>query len=221
MKKTILLSLLASAGLCSATTLNLTGFTNDTFAPTITGFDFGNNITVDITISGADNVLTLGLGSSTGAGTSGQLDSDETISFTFTNIQVPTTEGSTANISLLGLVSDAVNLPNGAFVFGAQNNDVASVSTNNGDTATISENDTADLDGVTLQNNGAPVPAQLSTVDAPIVVGEGDTISITPGAGDQFRIQGLQLEAIVVPEPTSVTLLGIGSLALLARRKRA
>lgn len=218
MKKTILLSLLASAGLCSATTLNLTGFNNNTFPPIITGFDFGNGITADITVTDANNIMGVGLGSTLNGGNNNQLEDDETISFTFSNIQAG--EGNTAVINLLGLVSDAeIPTDDQLFIFGNSNSDQAIAASTDGSSATISSDNTSELEGSLA--DGSPV--LLNEVDTPVTLGEGDTLSITPGNGDAFRIQGIELTAVAVPvpEPTSVTLLGIGGLALLARRKRS
>ena len=55
----------------------------------------------------------------------------------------------------------------------------------------------------------------------PISLSSGDTLVFTNvSAGQSFEIDSLDLDVVVVPEPSSTALLGLGGLALLMRRRK-
>ena len=84
---------------------------------------------------------------------------------------------------------------------------------------------TFDLFAGVTTNTGATFDdsSQLLTFDTPITLTSGDDLLFTnpsAGANQGFRIQGVTLDVVSVPETSSAALLGLGALGLMARRRR-
>jgi len=187
-------------------------------------FDFlGDGRTADITITaagtGSFSNVSAGVGVTGGTGTqNARIGLGEDITLTFSDFQGGLTA---ADIRFTGFIAGVENS-----VFVVESGDVFSINgaaltgTDAGDGTTAFDGST--IDSSTLVFDNAPLVFQ--NLDSGGVVGlngsDAFVLDLTTDAGGGYRLQGVALDIIPVPEPSSTALIGLGGLALIMRRRR-
>ena len=179
--------------------------TSDTMIRTITATGTYSTVTATFTITGSNDLTTSdnGIGVNSGTGDAVHLDGSESLTLS-ASYSVTANTGYT-------LISDTLDTDFGNITI--RNNDGSAVS--------------FDIDGTSYSTTAAAnawagrysfndgITDSSLLIDN--VVGDGiliDDLSFSLVGGD------VTLETVTVPEPTSASLLGLGALSLLARRKR-
>ena len=177
----------------SASTATLAGVTFIATATTI----LGDSTAVFNATGGGSGVNSGGGGASIGD-TAGQIDSGEVLTFTLNF--APDVTVSLVEIDFGGI---------------GNNTDTGTVSIAGG--SSINFYDGVDTTGQPYTFTGFDILAFTT----PISLSSGDTLVFTNVSVDEsFEIDSLDLDVVVVPEPSSTALLGLGGLALLMRRRK-
>lgn len=179
--------------------------------------NLGSGITADITVlaSGTLDSHNAGLGSGT------QLGGGESLTFTLSDIQ-GLGAGQTVSFQINSYLSTDGSV--GGYVFNSPNAGLFStfdVTVDGGGTivGTIDENITTTVSSFDLNFSTAKnVDTQEYAFAAPVSFDTSFTIE--NNGTDNYYVQGFDITANVVPEPTSTALLGLGSVFLMIRRRK-
>jgi hypothetical protein len=199
----------ADAAVVSVDLTNIFGFADasDNSSPqSVANFDlFGDGtVTTTITISAsADIQAETGTSGGGGLGVVGgandQVNPGETFTISFSNF------GGSSAISGVQLVSLRSGYDDG---IGANLDGDAGVSF----TGVLSGTAPTIITGTNVQQ---------TAIAGDVVLGDGGSVTFTGDIDDgSFRVSGITIDTVVVPEPSSTALLGLGGLALLLRRRK-
>ena len=180
----------------------------------------GISFTFDLTVSngtgvpqvGASNAINGSLGEALGIGLAvNTFEDGDTITVAVSNVTPDDPSGGA--VSFDGFVN-----------FGTDNSGTGEGFNVNGIDyirGTATNGDSDPRQGISLPTGGAvsAIATRLGNVASPLLVQNSVDISFI-GASTSLRGVSLEFSSAVIPEPSSTLLIGLGSLSLLARRKR-
>ena len=188
-----------------------TGAGISTTNPIFDDFDFGDGRTADITVTTAGsgiNSIAVGIGADGGT-EAGRIGANEDLTITFSDFKGGLTA---SDISFSGFVASTLG-SSGVFVIESGDvfdiNGAALTGSDAGDGAAADLN--FHYDTYVYQNLDSGGTVALNGSDALV-------LDLTTDAGSGYRLQGLSLT--VIPEPATIGMLGLGTVGLLAFRRR-
>ncbi|MEM6391528.1 MAG: PEP-CTERM sorting domain-containing protein [Planctomycetota bacterium] len=76
------------------------------------------------------------------------------------------------------------------------------------------------IDGASTVIDWDPVEPKLEAFAPALELDAGEAVVFTAGAGTTYRLHSITVEEVVIPEPSSLTLAGIGVAVMLTRRRK-